>query len=172
MEEVWKWIKDYEGLYEISNLGRVRREGRIIKGYPNNRGKGYWCIDLCKNGKRKRFTAHKLVAQAFLPEVVGKNQINHVDGDPKNNRVDNLERVNNRENTIHAYKTGLNSKAFQIIIEDLSTGLVEEYPTMRQASVALGYSAGWLYWAFKSKGEIVVLKTVKIYKKGVRSNAR
>lgn len=171
MAENWKQIKGYEGLYEVSDTGKVRRDGRLIKGYPNNRGRGYWCIDLCKEGKRKRFTAHKLVAQAFLPKVPGKNQVNHIDGNPKNNHINNLEWVTNQENTIHAYNKGLNSKALKICIEDLKSGVCTIYPTMRQASVALGYSVGWLYWAFKTKGEVIELQTVKVYKwEGVRSN--
>lgn len=171
MKEIWKPIKDYEDLYEVSNTGKVRRGEHELNRYSNNRGKGYLCVALCKNGIRKRCTVHKLVAQAFLPEIKGKNQINHIDGNPSNNNLYNLERVSNRENTTHAYNTGLNSKVFKICVENIETGICVIYPTMRQASIALGYCPGWLYYAFKTKGEIIKLKSVKIYKcEGVRSN--
>ena len=105
MEEIWKDVKGYEGLYQVSNLGRVRSLDR----YVNNRHKtktlkkgrmlinslhkktGYLIVSLSKNGFFKVKKVHQLVAIAFIPNVNGYNQINHKDEDKTNNKVDNLE---------------------------------------------------------------------------------
>ena len=166
MIESWKDIKGYEGLYQVSDLGRVRRNRKIIKPFIDSRKKGYKIITLCKQGKRKRFSAHRLVTQAFLENPKGLEQVNHKDGNPSNNSLRNLEWVSNRQNTQHAYDTGLNSKAVKMQVVDLETKKVTEYPTSSQASKALGYCTGWLYWAFKSKGDSFKLQTKLVRKVG------
>lgn len=100
MEEVWKDIKGYEGLYQISNLGRVKSLPRqykkrflnkeIIK-VPTKLPKGYLKVGLSKNGKVKYYFIHRLVAEMFINKVDGKECVNHKDCNPSNNRVDNLE---------------------------------------------------------------------------------
>lgn len=102
MEE-WKPVKGYEGLYEVSNLGRVkslnyRRTGkeRILKGRKNNWG--YLQVILYKDDKRKNYKIHRLVAQAFLPNPDNLPEVNHKDEDKTNNCVDNLEYCNNYYN--------------------------------------------------------------------------
>ncbi len=104
MNEIWRSIKDYEGLYEVSNWGRVRslgkwcngrngskcwRNGRIVRPRMNN--KGYLQVDLCNDGVHKRCLVHRLVAEAFIPNPQGLPIINHKDENPLNNRVENLE---------------------------------------------------------------------------------
>ena len=88
MEE-WKDIIGYEGLYQVSNLGRVRRSGKILKGGYNN--KGYHTINLCKKGISKSFFVHRLVAIAFIPNPNNLPIVNHKDENPKNNCIENLE---------------------------------------------------------------------------------
>ena len=95
MEE-WKDIKGYEGLYQISNYGRVKslgndrnRKEKILKNQSNN--KKYEIINLCKNGKIKRYFIHRLVAEAFIPNPNNLPYINHKDENPSNNYVNNLE---------------------------------------------------------------------------------
>lgn len=99
-EEIWKDIEGYEGLYQVSNLGRVRsfdridRLGRLRPGVilrPLMNTYGYIQVSFCKEGKEKKLQVHRLVAQAFIPNPEGLPQINHKDENPKNNRVDNLE---------------------------------------------------------------------------------
>lgn len=94
--EVWKQIKGYEGLYEVSNLGRVKslcagrwRTEMIRK--PVKDKDGYLTISLKKNGKYSNFKIHRLVALSFIPLVAGLDQINHKDEDKTNNCVENLE---------------------------------------------------------------------------------
>ena len=98
MEEIWKDIKGYEGLYKVSNLGRVKSvhfnhskkvTEKILK--PIKDRDGYVDAFLYKNGKVKHFKMHRLVAQAFIPNPNNLPQINHIDENVNNNRVDNLE---------------------------------------------------------------------------------
>ena len=119
-EEIWKDIKGYEGHYQVSNLGNVRGLDRVVKnsnGTPkrlkikiikfSKNSNGYLNFNLCKNGKTKTFTAHRLVAINFIGIRPGTYVVNHKDGDKFNNDVRNLEWVTRKQNTCHAYKTGL-----------------------------------------------------------------
>ena len=94
--EIWKDIKGYEGLYQVSNKGRVkslnyRRTGKekILSSSPNSYG--YLIVGLCKNGKQKPFYIHRLVAEAFLTNPNNLLEVNHKDENKENNHVENLE---------------------------------------------------------------------------------
>lgn len=108
MEEIWKDIKDYEGLYQISNMGRVKSLPKLMKTPTTtfmtkekikkaNLCKGYLRIGLQKNGKIKNYFVHRLVAQAFLGDANGLT-VNHKDENKLNNRADNLEYMTLVEN--------------------------------------------------------------------------
>ena len=104
MNEIWKPIVGYEGLYEVSNLGNVRSlnyngtgEIKIMK--PGISKNGYLQVLLYINGKRKMYKVHRLVAQAFIPNPDNKPQINHKSEDKTLNTVDNLEWTTAKENT-------------------------------------------------------------------------
>ena len=111
--EIWRWIRGYEGLYQISNFGRVKSFPRnttskiqIIK--PLLSRSGYLYVGLRKQGtKRLRFKLHRLVSQAFIENPENKQTVNHKDGDKFNNYVDNLEWATQDENNQHAIDTGL-----------------------------------------------------------------
>lgn len=97
-EEIWRDIPNFEGMYQISNLGNVKNvsTGRILaKTYD---GKGYRCSKLCKDGKRYYFLTHRLVAKCFLPNPYDYTLVNHKDGNTDNCCVDNLEWCNNSYN--------------------------------------------------------------------------
>ena len=96
--EIWKDIKGYEGLYEVSNLGRVKSKRKILK--PIN-GE-YLKVGLSKNGIQKTLYVHRLVAETFL----GKSnlQVNHKDEDKHNNNIENLEFVTHKENMNYGTK--------------------------------------------------------------------
>ena len=111
IQEVWKDIKGYEGLYQISNLGRVKTLNRICKIHRKATReikeiilttkflpKGYCFIALYKNNKETKFYIHRLVATAFIPNIDNKPQVNHKDGNKNNNVVSNLEWVTPSEN--------------------------------------------------------------------------
>ena len=93
MEEIWKDIKGFEGKYQVSNLGRVRGFVRVkgkILGYHKN-ADGYLQSELRENKKKRRFYTHRLVAKAFLPNPNNLPEVNHIDENKENNRIDNLE---------------------------------------------------------------------------------
>ena len=102
-EEVWKPIKGYEGLYEISNLGRVKSlnyrgtgKGKILKNIEDR--KGYLKVCLTKNGRHKIFRVHRLVAEAFIPNPENKPCVDHINTIKNDNRIENLRWVTNKEN--------------------------------------------------------------------------
>ena len=111
MKEIWKDIPDYEGYYQVSNLGRVKSLPRKTNNQYGSRtikerilktgiSRGYLTTALYKDGKRKAFTIHQLVAMAFLNHTPCgyKIVVDHIDNNPKNNRVDNLQLTNPRHN--------------------------------------------------------------------------
>lgn len=121
MQEIWKDIKNYEGLYQISNLGNVRsldRKVNSIYGYRNIKGKilkpletnsGYYRVDLKKEQKNNYVLIHRLVAETFIPNPNNLPNINHKDNNPKNNSITNLEWCTQSYNIKYSYKYG-NSK--------------------------------------------------------------
>lgn len=114
-KEIWKPIKGFEGLYEVSNLGRIKscdKEWAIYRGVISHRkgqimkdkevAGGYMQISLSKNGKQSMHLTHRLVASAFVDNIDNKPHVNHKDGNKKNNHADNLEWVTPSENQIHS----------------------------------------------------------------------
>lgn len=112
MEEKWRDIPGYEGLYQVSNFGRVRNHKGVILALnkrPSNTQERY-LIKLSKNNKKRSFLVHRLVATAFIPNPEDKETVNHIDGDPLNNRSDNLEWATKSENHLHrVYSLGEHS---------------------------------------------------------------
>ena len=120
--EIWRPIKSYEGLYEVSNLGRIRSLGRITN-YANGEKhlwkgrimkirkdkKGYLICNLSKNSKCKTFRVHRLVAQAVIPNPDNLPIINHKDENPSNNHVEKLEWCDAKYNT--NYGTAIQRRA-------------------------------------------------------------
>lgn len=91
-DEQWKPVNGYEGLYEVSSLGRVKslKYGKE-KTLKPKKCKGYLRVSLYRNGKHKQFSVHKLVATAFIPNPYGFTEINHKDENKSNNVVSNIE---------------------------------------------------------------------------------
>lgn len=114
-KEIWKDVVGYEGWYEVSSYGRVRNVrkrsrtyiGRILK--PKRKQNGYLEFCLCRNDKRHFFTAHRLVAEAFLGPRPRGLETNHKNGDKANNHLDNLEYLSHSDNEKHAYRIGIKS---------------------------------------------------------------
>ncbi|WP_051174508.1 NUMOD4 domain-containing protein [Ligilactobacillus saerimneri] len=104
MSEIWKDIKDYEGLYQVSTLGRIRSKrrrgtkGGIIRSTLDKKNTNYYKIRLCKNGHFQAFFIHRLVAQTFIPNPKQYPQVNHKDENRHNNYVENLEWCTNQYN--------------------------------------------------------------------------
>ena len=146
MKEIWKPIKDYEGLYEISNFGNVKilarnytRYNYLTKRYNIIKVKekitqgtingGYRRICLTKNKVEKNKHIHKLVAEAFIPNPNNYSYVNHIDGNKQNNYIDNLEWCTLYQNNTHAYKTGLRKSTdiTPILQYDLECNFIREY---------------------------------------------
>jgi len=163
MEEIWKDIEEYEGIYQISSHGRVKSLKRIVVG-PSHIGgeikiKGrirknhlrkdsYMGISLNKEGHCNSFLIHRLVANAFILNSENKPDINHKNGVKTDNRVENLEWCTSTENLKHAYRIGLKKAnknllgkygathptSKDIIQYDLSGNLIAKYGSAHEAS--------------------------------------
>jgi hypothetical protein len=107
--EIWKPIKNFEGLYEVSDQGRIksliRKQERIRK--PSKQKSGYLQVTLNKKGKPYYKWVHRIVAETFLNQIDGKNYVNHKDGNKHNNIPENLEYCTMAENNYHAGQLNL-----------------------------------------------------------------
>lgn len=120
MNEIWKDIPGYESSYQASNLGNIKSLSRLV-GHPKggmkltkekvlkkqNGSNGYFIVGMHKNGEGGSKTVHRLVALAFIDNPENKKEVNHKDGNKKNNQIDNLEWATISENRHHAFDTGL-----------------------------------------------------------------
>lgn len=111
--ELWASISDFEGLYEISSLGKVKRVapgrktfvGKVLT--PLRHSDGYQVVMLTKEGTHHTRYVHRLVATAFLPHTANRSEVNHIDGDKTNPALANLEWVTESEQRAHAWRIGL-----------------------------------------------------------------
>ena len=161
--EIWKDIKGYEGLYQVSNQGRVKSLARYVQNHtkmqflqekikePSERKKkegkqGYLVLQLYKENKSKNYYVHRLVAEAFVANPNNKRTVNHINGDKHDNRAINLEWNTYAENNEHACKTGLNDYirkrnrkgSMKVAQYDKDMKLIAIYPSMREAERQTG----------------------------------
>ena len=116
MKEIWKLILSLDGIYEASNLGRIKSNNFYNKKVPKilslvNNGNGYLYFTISINNKRRNVYVHRAVCEAFNPTIDGMNIVNHKNGLKNDNRVENLEWNTYSENTLHAFKHGLMKNA-------------------------------------------------------------
>lgn len=143
--EIWRDIPNYEGLYQVSDLGRIKslpkkRSGKfdnselILKSINKD---GYIVVNLWKNKKKKTLRVHRLVAKSFIPNPKNLKIINHIDGNRSNNSVNNLEWCTYSRNTQHAYDIGLNKHTKNIIQYDLQNKFIKKWGKIKEASLKL-----------------------------------
>ena len=158
MEEIWKDVIGYEGLYTVSNIGRIkslprpvkRRSGNFILSKERiltpiiNSIDGYYRVSLFRSCKQNTFLLHRLIALSFLPNQYSKKCVNHLNGDKSDNKVCNLEWVTHSENMIHAIRTGLtpapprNDSRKKVCQIDIKTGgIINIWPSISEANVSL-----------------------------------
>lgn len=154
MQEKWRPVVGYEGLYEVSNLGRVRRI-RIVE--PTKKKHGYMQISLVgKDGVRRSHRLHRIVAMAFIPNPEGKPQVNHRDENPENNRAKNLEWATAAENTNYGSRTARaaaknGSRTPVIQIDPRTMKVVAEFPGQSAAAKATGIAASCINACLRGK---------------------
>lgn len=148
MKEEWRSVVGYEGLYEVSNHGRVkslakmwlngrRREERILKEFLHS---GYVHVTLCKNGTQKQWHVHRLVAMAFIPNPENKDFVDHINTIRNDNRVENLRWVTRQENYDNpiSQKRQKESVMRQVLQYDLEGNLINAFPSITDASKKTG----------------------------------
>ena len=161
--ETWKDVVGYEGIYMISNLGRVKSLPRKYnKRVPTERIRktrmnlGYEVVNLSKQGAVKTVKIHRLVAEAFLDNEGGKPEVNHIDGNKNNNNANNLEWVTSRENAQHASDEGLqrnSSKERAMMQMDMDGNVINVFKSGREAIRAMNatHAGSNVYRACKGK---------------------
>lgn len=167
--ETWRDVIGYEGLYIVNNMGEVRclpkivgfsagyiqkartMKQRLIKGYPS--------INVCKNGIKKVLKIHRIVSMAFIPNHENKNQINHINGDKTDNRVENLEWCTGSENSLHKFRVlkvahpkwgrgrsgKKNGRAKPVIQLSMSGEFIKEWDSANLANKSFGENKGSIY---------------------------
>ena len=166
MEEVWKDVEGYEGFYQVSNLGRVKSLGRII---VTRYGKtqtiyervlkikihkfGYLEVSLHSNGKSKTYKVHRLVAEAFIPNPDGLLEVNHIDENKSNNRVDNLEWCSSSYNANYGTrnKRVALAKSKKIIQYSLDGVLIKEHQSLTDAGRTVNGNAQGVFLCVNDK---------------------
>ena len=165
--EIWKPVKGYEGLYEVSNFGRVRslpklgfynkNNTRLLKQRDN--GFGYKICQFMKDGKRHTMATHRAVALSFVANPQGKKQVNHIDGDKSNNNWVNLEWCTNSENQLHKFRTlGVKASGGKPKREVICCETGIKYPSAHDAYRATGINRGNIFnvaahrYGFKTAG--------------------
>lgn len=143
---IWKTIEGTNGEYQVSDTGLVKttKTGRILR--PAIDARGYERVCLFKMDRDRRYKVHRLVAMAFIPNLNNLPQINHIDGNKRNNNVSNLEWVTNRDNVIHAKEHGLRagherfceSKKKRVIATNIYTGEQIVFDSIMSARKTIG----------------------------------
>lgn len=149
--EIWKNIQGYEGRYQVSNMGRIKSLSRKVwngKTYfwtserilrPGIDRDGYRLVNLSKNGKAKTEKVHRLVAKTFIPNPENKEAVNHIDEDPSNNKLENLEWATVSENNNHGWhnKRSSKSRSKPILQLNLDGECLQEYKSATIAAQKL-----------------------------------
>lgn len=174
--EIWKDIKGYEGLYQVSNQGRVRSLYKGVRILKTRNNKGYLRVALYKENKYKHISIHRLVAEAFLPNPKNLPQVNHKSEIKTDNRVENLEWCDSKYNDNYGNRNNKlsrknrNNKFSLKVLQISKEGVfIKEWPSLHEIERTLGFlranismccknkrkiSYGYI-WKFKTEKEVV-----------------
>lgn len=151
----WKDVLGYEGIYQVSNYGDIRSLHRLVRGkdgrlspvaskmlkwhvgaVTERHPRPMYSVELWRDNKRKRVPVHRIVAMAFIPNHHNYPQVNHIDGNRKNNSADNLEWCTASENNYHAYRMGLRNSGMSkaVIGYSVRSGIVIECESIAEAA--------------------------------------
>lgn len=140
MLEKWKNIMGYEGIYQVSSLGRIKStkgKEKILK--PRIFKRGYLGVALRKNGTTKQYYIHRLVAETFIANKDNLPQVNHINGLKCDNNIKNLEWISSSNNMKHAYINKLtNGAKKQTLQYDLNGNFIKLWNSQTEASKATG----------------------------------
>lgn len=174
MNEIWKDIQGYEGLYQVSNFGRVKSLDRMAKCrggvYKLNKerivfggiGKyGYNTVCLRKENKRKYLLSHRLVAINFIPNPENKPKVNHINGVKTDNSIENLEWCTVSENTKHGFdvlgrkmKKGYEDKRSKSVMQVSLDGFLQNiFGSINEAANTLGFHSGTIYGCLSGRAK-------------------
>ena len=154
MNEIWKDVEGYEGLYQISNYGNVKSIERLAyKQYRGNRKvnskilkqfkcSGYLCVKLYNKSKCKTVRVHRLVAETFISNKNNYPEVDHIDTNINNNNVNNLRWCTHKSNFLDNKLTFKNIKAKPVICYDLQLNYIQNYNSITEASKKLNLNWG------------------------------
>ncbi len=163
--EVWKDIPNFEGYYQVSNLGKIKslifysnitkkqhQREKIMRQKVEKDGNRR--VTLHKDGKSKTYLVARLVATTFLDNNIDTNlTVNHKDGNRANNNVDNLEWVTLADNIRHGFQTGLYSYSYKCVLSDGESEI--EFTSFSKASRSIGKSVGYISLCVKQNRDII-----------------
>lgn len=157
MEEIWRDIPGYEGMYQVSSRGNVRSLNWGNRGYTRNlylkkHNRGYRHVELRKDGKVKSFTVHRLVATVFIPNPNNYSTVNHKDEDKTNNSVDNLEWCSMSQNMkhtigLHQDKYHVEGKPFSRNEKVVQMSKSGEVLRVWDNLISIKRETGWSQWS-------------------------
>ena len=170
MKEIWKDVNNYENNYEVSNNGRIRAKEILIENAVckfikkprmkkqtlttslHNDNYSYYTVNLCKNGKCKTYRSHVIVATAFLYKESENLEVNHIDFNPLNNNIKNLEWVTHKENIRHSIKNG---RCYKIDIKKVEK-LYKKGMSVVEIAKKMDFTKEGIYYAIKTryKGDV------------------
>ena len=169
--EIWKEIEGTNGRYEVSNTGKVRcldykMTGKTKELTAGEKAGGYMQLRVRMDGRLKTVVIHRLVAKAFVPNPENKPEVNHKDGNKKNNNADNLEWVSRSENIRHAVKSGLRNRVAEAARERGKVWIKELHKMQKTPVVATNIKTGEQI-EFESQQEAA--ETLKLQKSHISS---